>query len=320
MNSGNYALGIDIGGTNTVLGVVSATGKISWKNQIKTKDYASPQQFVQAIYQSFSAGFKGKSIDGIGVGAPNANFFTGEIQDAANLPWKGIIPLRQMLEKAFRLPVCITNDANAGALGEMTFGTAKKMKDFAFITLGTGLGSGIVANGKLIYGNDGFAGELGHTIAVRGGRPCGCGRRGCLETYVSAPGIVTTAMEYLQEIRFPRENNPYWLVNLQERQELITASAISRAAEQGDPTAFAVFEDTAKILGASLSDLVALFSPEAIIFFGGLSNAGELLLKPTKRYLEENLLSVFKNKVKLLVSGLKEGDAALLGAASLVWG
>jgi glucokinase len=262
-----------------------------------------------------------EQINGIGLGAPNANYYSGNIELAANLKWKGTIPLRQLAEQAFGLPATVTNDANATAIGEMIYGAAKGMKDFIIITLGTGVGSGFVSNGQLIYGHDGFAGELGHVIAVRDGRSCGCGRKGCLETYASATGIVRTANELLEHNpSHATDGHPDWLQTVYQNGGEITSSGIHKAALAGDPLALEIFDFTGKILGQTLADIVAITSPEAIIFFGGLTKAGDFILKPSKKYMEENLLAIFKNKIEIIPSGLSERDAAILGAAALSWG
>lgn len=313
-------VGIDVGGTHTVLGIVTEDGQILWKRKLITRDYPTPEAFVADLSTTLLEGKMEtgqQNIIGVGIGAPNGNFYTGNVSLAANLPWKGTIPLAKMIASAFHLPATITNDANAGALGEIAYGAAKDMKNFALITLGTGLGSGLVANGELVYGHDGFAGEFGHTIAQRGGRPCGCGRKGCLETYVSATGIVTTAMEFLQQKKQLEKLPTDWLISVWKKKKQISARDITIAANAGDPTALSIFDFTAEILGQSLAELVAFFSPEAIIFFGGLAKAGDLLLCPAKEYMENNLLSIYKDKVKILTSALPDDDAALLGAASI---
>ncbi|TAG11937.1 MAG: ROK family protein, partial [Sphingobacteriia bacterium] len=252
-------------------------------------------------------------IKGIGVGAPNGNFYKNTIEYAANLNWKGIIPMGEMIETKFKLPVVLTNDANAAAIGEMMYGAAKDMQDFIMITLGTGVGSGIVANGKLIYGHDGFAGELGHTIIIPDGRYHeGTGKRGSLESYASATGVRLTTLEMLQ-----KTNVPSSLKNIPA--EEIDSKAVYEAAMNGDELAKEIFEFTGKILGMALANFVMFSSPEAIILFGGLTKAGDFILKPTREYMEANLIQVFQNKVKILVSHLKESDAAILGASALVW-
>lgn len=251
-------------------------------------------------------------IRGIGVGAPNGNYFNGSIEFAPNLPWKGKIPLAQMLQERIGIPVALTNDANAAAIGEMTYGAARGMKDFIVITLGTGVGSGIVVGGQLVYGHDGFAGELGHMIVRRNGRMCGCGRQGCLETYTSATGVARTAREYLS-IR--SDESLLRSVDV----ESITSKDVYDAAMQGDALALEIFEATGAILGESFADFVTFSSPEAIILFGGLTKSGDLLMNPIKHHMEKNLLPIYKGKTKLLFSQLKESDAAVLGASALGW-
>ncbi|MBS1777223.1 MAG: ROK family protein [Bacteroidetes bacterium] len=314
MKHDSFAIGIDIGGTNTVFGLVNKHGDIMARGHVPTLGFNTPHEFLQAISQNIQtklSNYPEAVIQGIGVGAPNGNFYTGEILNAANLPWKGVIPLATVLNDMLGMKVRVTNDANAAALGEMIYGIAKGMKDFIMVTLGTGVGSGFVSNGQLIYGHDGFAGELGHVIAVRGGRDCGCGRKGCLETYASATGIVRTAKEKLE--RYPKGSSSLQLYNK------LTAESIFQAAEQGDKLAQDLFEFTGKILGQTLADVVAITSPEAIIFFGGLAHAGKWILHPTQQYMEVNLLSIYKNKVKLLPSALPDADVAILGASALVW-
>ena len=308
------ALGIDIGGTNTAFGVVNRRGEIIVKSSLPTTGHETPHHFIAALRQAVMPLLEAagrENFIGAGIGAPNGNFFTGEIVFAPNLPWTGIIPLAKMVGEALNLPAVLTNDANAAAIGEMTYGAAKGLKDFILVTLGTGLGSGFVANGQLIYGHDGFAGELGHVIAIRDGRKCGCGRLGCLETYASATGIVRTANQWLSE-----RNDASSLRSLQPH---ITAKSIHKAAEDGDALALELFEYTGKILGQTLADTVAITSPEAIIFFGGLANAGELLFSHVRHYLEDNLLNIYKNKVALIQSALPDADAAILGASALAW-
>ena len=311
-----YAIGIDIGGTNSVFGIVDKRGHIISQGSIKTGAYKEINDYVTnlaaGVQEIIDQVGGSDNIKGIGVGAPNGNYFTGCIEFAPNLPWKGVIPLAQMLTDKLSIPVALTNDANAAAIGEMTYGAARGMKDFIVITLGTGVGSGIVVNGQLVYGHDGFAGELGHTTIRRGGRLCGCGRKGCLETYSSATGVARTAREYLETRKDPsilRDMKP----------EDITSKDVYDAAMQGDVIAKEIFEFTGQLLGESFADFVAFSSPEAIILFGGLTKAGKLLFDPVRKHMEENLLNIFKNKIRLLVSELKESDAAVLGASALGW-
>jgi glucokinase len=311
------AIGIDIGGTGTKFGIVDRDGNVLFSGQMSTKQHTDINGFIEELYSLLSdliqkAGGVGR-MKGIGVGAPNGNYYTGTIEYAPNLPWKGIIPLAKLIEEKFGLPVTLTNDANAAAIGEMMYGAAKGMNDFIMITLGTGVGSGIVANGKLIYGHDGFAGELGHTIVIPDGRlHKGTGKKGSLESYASATGVTLTAIEMLEsskEKSLLREI-PY---------DKLDSKAVYEAAIQGDNLAIQIFEFTGKILGLALANAVMFSSPEAIILFGGLTKAGELILKPTKEHMEANLIKVFQNKVRILISHLKESDAAILGASALVW-
>jgi len=311
------AIGIDIGGTGTKFGIVDRVGNVLFSGGISTKKHAKVETFIDELYDNLKvlidkAGGVGR-IKGIGVGAPNGNFYTGTVEYAPNLPWKGIIPLAKMIHDKFKLPVILTNDANAAAEGEMIYGAAQGMKDFIMITLGTGVGSGIVANGKLIYGHDGFAGELGHTIVIPDGRMHeGTGKKGSLESYASATGVRLTMLELLE-----KTDRPSVLRNF--RPEEIDSKKVYEAAIAGDELARQVFEFTGKILGLALANAVMFSSPEAIILFGGLTKAGELILKPTREHMEANLIQVFQNKVKILISHLKESDAAILGASALAW-
>jgi len=312
-----YAIGIDIGGTNTVFGIVDKRGHIINQGAIKTAAYPEINDYTDhlsaALLKIIEQVGGTKNIKGIGIGAPNANYFSGCIEFPPNLPWKGVIPLAQMLYDRLSIPVALTNDANAAAIGEMTYGAARGMKDFIVITLGTGVGSGIVANGQLIYGHDGFAGELGHvTMRRTNGRLCGCGRKGCLETYASATGVARTAKELLstrKEDSILRSFDP----------DDITSKDVAEAAAKGDKLAKEIFEATGQILGEAFADFIAFSSPEAIILFGGLTKAGNLIFEPIKRHMEANLMQIFQNKVKLLLSELKESDAAVLGASALGW-
>ena len=311
------AIGIDIGGTGTKFGIVDKDGNVLFQGEISTKKHATIESFIDELHDELSqliekAGGIGR-MKGIGVGAPNGNYYTGNIEYAANLQWPGVVPLAKLLEGKFKLPVVLTNDANAAAIGEMIYGAAKGMKDFIMITLGTGVGSGIVANGKLIYGHDGFAGELGHTIIIPDGRlHKGTGKKGSLESYASATGVRLTAIEILQG------TNEESLLR-QVPEDKLDSRAVYDAAIQGDHVALEIFEFTGRILGLALANAVMFSSPEAIILFGGLTKAGDLILKPTREHMEANLVTVFQNKIKLLVSHLKESDAAILGASALVW-
>lgn len=313
-----YVMGIDIGGTNTVFGIVDARGHVVASDSIKTRKHANFDDYIKELHEGAERLIKlndaeGK-IQGIGIGAPNANYYTGEIVNPPNLPWGPIIPLAETVSKAFGgIPVAITNDANAAALGEMTYGAARGMKDFIMITLGTGVGSGIVVNGQLVYGHDGFAGELGHVVMKRNnGRICGCGRTGCLEAYCSATGVARTAREFL-EIR----TEPSLLRNLDI--EDITSKDVYDAAMAGDMIAKEVFDYTGKMLGEAIADMICFSSPQAIVLFGGLAKSGDLLLRPLQESLEKNIFPAFKGKTKVIISELKESDAAVLGASALGW-
>jgi glucokinase len=313
------AAGIDIGGTNIKFGLVDEDGKIHSKDSVPTADFPDPKDLVNTIAEKIGIFLKGKKeavnskLIGIGIGAPNSNYFKGTIEFAVNLKWKGVIPLAKYFHDKLNVPAFLTNDAKAAALGEMQFGGAKGMKDFISITLGTGLGSGIVANGKLIYGHDGFAGELGHTIIIQYGRQCSCGRKGCLEQYCSATGIVKTYFEIL------KSENPHALDALDTNQ--IDSKYIYEQALSGNEAAFYAFNYTGELLGYALANSVAYTSPQTIFLSGGLAQAGELIFNPTILSFEKNLLPVYKSKSKIniLASSLKEDDAAILGAASLIW-
>lgn len=312
-----YVVGIDIGGTNTVFGIVDARGTILASGSIKTQKYSQIDDYVADLYTELSRLLEQEDatdkIKGIGVGAPNGNYFNGTIEFAPNLPWRGVIPLAQMLSDRFGIPVSLTNDANAAAIGEMTYGAARGLKDFIMITLGTGVGSGIVVNGQLVYGHDGFAGELGHVIVRRSnGRLCGCGRTGCLEAYTSATGVARTAREFLE---ICKDDSLLRRIPAQD----ITSKDVYDAAVNGDKLANEIFEYTGTILGEALADFVAFSSPKAIILFGGLAKSGELIMKPIREAMERNILSIYKGKVKLMLSELKESDAAVLGASALGW-
>lgn len=308
-----YSIGIDIGGTTSVMGIVDKMGDILFEAEIFTQDYDKIEDLIDTCYVLLFPEIEKRNREnfkGIGIGAPNGNFVRGTIEYAPNLKWKGVVPLAKLFEEKFQMEAVVTNDANAAAIGEMMHGAAKGMKDFIMITLGTGVGSGLVSNGKMIYGHNSFAGELGHTIAVRDGRSCSCGLNGCLETYSSATGIVRTAKEVLENDK--REST---LRNLEE----ITSKSIYDAAKEGDQIAIEIFDFTGKILGESLATAVAYTEPEAIVLFGGLAQAGKYIFEPTKKYMEKNLLKIYRDHVKLLPSELKESDAAILGSASLIW-
>jgi glucokinase len=313
----SFVAGVDIGGTGTKFGIVDNLGNVLSSDTMSTRGHADIHAYIDELYDKLmilidKVGGVGR-IKGIGVGAPNGNVYTGTIEYAPNLPWKGIIPLAKLIQDKFKLPVKLTNDANAAAVGEMTYGAAKGMKDFILIALGTGVGSGIVANGELIYGHDGMAGELGHTIIIPDGRiHPGTGKKGSLESYASATGVATSAVEILNTT-----DRASTLRNIPI--DKIDSKAVFEAATAGDVVAKEVFEYTGRILGISLANFVMFSSPEAIILFGGLTKAGDLILKPTREHMEANLIEVFQNKIKILVSHLKESDAAILGASALMW-
>jgi glucokinase len=309
-------IGIDIGGTYTKLGIADKSGKLFFEDSIETDKYEDPKSFAEAIYRHIHKEL-GKSknkleIRGIGIGAPNGNYYTGNIEYAPNLIWKGVIPFADIFSSIFKLPVALTNDANAAAIGEMIFGDAQKMDNFLMITLGTGLGSGLVVNGKLVYGHDGFAGELGHVCVREKGRTCGCGKRGCLETYVSASGIKRTVFEMLAT---ETDESVFRGISFND----LESKQITLAANNGDIIAKKAFEKTGRMLGKSLADTVAHISPQAIFLFGGLALAGDWIFEPTKAAMEENLLEVFKGKIDILPSALQHKNIAVLGAAALIW-
>lgn len=312
-----YAIGIDIGGTNTVFGIVDARGNILYRGALSTKKAATIAEFIDDLYLSIAPAIEqvggNSNIRGIGIGAPNGNYYKGTIEYAPNLNWKGIVHLTELITQKFNLPSALTNDANAAAVGEMMYGAAKGMKDFIMITLGTGVGSGIVANGSLIYGHDGFAGELGHTIVVPDGRlHWSTESRGSLEAYCSATGVKLTAQEMLSKSSEPSLLRNY---NVDE----IDSKIVYDCAIQDDKIANEVYQFTGSILGKALANFIMFSSPEAIILFGGLCKAGYLIIAPTLNEMEKNLLPFFRNKVKLIFSQLSEGDAAILGASALVW-
>ncbi|MDH8701821.1 glucokinase [Dysgonomonadaceae bacterium PH5-43] len=315
-----YVIGVDMGGTNTVIGVVDARGSILFRGKISTTDYSTGNEYAEALGGAINKlieenNIKGK-VKGIGMGAPNGNMHEGTIEKAANIPWAKIeiVPIAKMLTNITGLNCKLTNDANAAALGEMAYGVAKGMKDFMVITLGTGVGSGIVANGQLVVGHDGFAGELGHSILVRNnGRACGCGRSGCLETYTSATGVARTAREMLD--LNPEKESLLREINMRP----ITSKDVFDAAEKGDKLAIDIFEFTAKCLALSLCDFITFSSPQAIILFGGLAHAGKYLIEPLEREIEANILNVYEGKTKILISQLNDAEAAILGASALAW-
>lgn len=315
----DFAIGVDIGGTNTKFGVVDKQGKILYQDRMLTNDANDVQDFVDELHQKLmpliekSGGIE--KFAGIGVGAPNGNYYTGTIEYAANLKWRGIIPFAKITSDKFSLPVKLTNDANAAAMGEMKYGCAKGMKHFITITLGTGVGSGIVIDGKIVLGHDGFAGELGHTIIRPGGRlHAGTGIRGSLESYASATGVRETAIELLTKNQKEESLLRDYSIN-----DLITSKTVYDCAVKGDNIANEVFNFTGQILGEALANFVLFSSPEAIVLFGGLTKAGDLIMHPTRQAMEASLIQIFKNKVKLIFSQLNEADAAILGASALIW-
>lgn len=314
-----YVIGLDLGGTNSVFGIVDSRGDIKATTAIKTQGYETVDEYVEASVEALQiiidqvGGIE--KINAMGIGAPNGNYYTGTIEFAPNLSWghNGIVPLAKMFSDKLGIPVALTNDANAAAIGEMTYGVARGMKNFIVITLGTGVGSGIVINGQLVYGSDGFAGELGHVIMNRvNGRPCGCGRKGCLEAYCSATGVARTARELIETT-----DEPSLLRDMPAAD--ITSLDVSIAASKGDALAKRIYEFTGNMLGEACADFAAFSSPEAFIFFGGLTKAGALLMDPIKKAYEENVLNIFKGKAKFLVSGLDGSSAAVLGASAVGW-
>ena len=315
-----YVIGLDLGGTNSVFGIVDSRGDIKATTAIKTQGYERVEDYVNASVEALQVIIDQvggiDKIKAMGIGAPNGNYYTGTIEFAPNLSWghNGVVPLADMFKERLGIPVALTNDANAAAIGEMTYGVARGMKNFIVLTLGTGVGSGIVINGQLVYGCDGFAGELGHVIMVRGdkGRLCGCGRKGCLETYCSATGVARTAREILTTT-----DKPSLLRDLDL--EKITSLDVSIAAGKGDEVAKEIFEFTGKMLGEACADFAAFSSPEAFIFFGGLTKAGDLIMEPIRRAYNESVLPIFRDKPQFLVSGLMSSNAAVLGASALGW-
>lgn len=311
----NLAVGIDIGGTNTAIGIVNREGNVLYQTSIPTQTRAKVEDYVNDIVQEIEKGKltikKPFKIMGIGIGAPNANYYKGTIEDAPNLPWTGTIEFSSLFKTHYDLPVLLTNDANAAAIGEMVYGGAKGMKNFLVITLGTGLGTGVVIDGKLVYGNTGFAGEMGHIIVERNGRDCNCGRKGCLETYVSATGLVRTVFELMATRTQPSElrDIPF---------SKMTSKQVALSAANNDPIALEAFQNISRTLGESIADITALMSPEAIFLFGGVTNAGSILFDQTQTYMDQNMLSIFKTGPKLLASHLGD-NAAILGSSGLVW-
>lgn len=314
-----YVIGLDLGGTNSVFGIVDSRGDIKATTAIKTQGYETVDEYVEASVEALQiiidqvGGIE--KIKAMGIGAPNGNYYTGTIEFAPNLSWghNGIVPLAKMFSDKLGIPVALTNDANAAAIGEMTYGVARGMKNFIVITLGTGVGSGIVINGQLVYGSDGFAGELGHVIMNRvTGRPCGCGRKGCLEAYCSATGVARTARELIETT-----DEPSLLRDMPAAD--ITSLDVSIAASKGDALAKRIYEFTGNMLGEACADFAAFSSPEAFIFFGGLTKAGALLMDPIKKAYDDHVLNIYKDKAKFLVSSLEGSSAAVLGASAVGW-
>lgn len=313
-----YVIGLDLGGTNSVFGIVDRRGTIVATTSVKTQEQNDVEVYVDncctALKKIIEEVGGIEKIQAMGIGAPDANYYTGIIDNPANLPWKGEIPLAKIFSDRLGIPVALTNDANAAAIGEMAYGAAKGMKNFIMITLGTGVGSGIVVNGQVVYGSDGFAGELGHVIVDKSSeaRSCGCGRKGCLETYCSATGVARTAKMIVSS-----SERPTLLRNIPLDE--ITSKDVAIAAGQGDEVAKEIFEYTGKILGEACADFAAFSSPEAFIFFGGLTKAGDLLMDPIKKAYDENVLFLYKNKAQMIVSELDDAGAAVLGASALGW-
>lgn len=311
-----YVIGLDLGGTNSVFGIVDARGNIVATTAIKTQASPDFDDYVKASVDALMpiidtvGGIE--KIKALGIGAPNGNYYNGTIEYAANLVWQGVVPIAKKFEEALGIPVIVTNDANAAAVGEFTYGVARGMKNFIMITLGTGVGSGIYINGQLVLGCDGLAGELGHLTVVPGGRTCGCGRKGCLETYCSATGVARTAREYLD-----KRDTPSLLRDI--KPEDITSFEVYKAAVAGDELAKEIFEVTGSMLGEACANFALFCSPEAFIFMGGLTKAGDLLMKPLQKAYDEHVLSVYKGKAKLMLSGLKDSETAVLGASALGW-
>ncbi|MBO4802051.1 MAG: ROK family protein [Bacteroidaceae bacterium] len=311
-----YVIGLDLGGTNSEFGIVDQNANIVASTRVKTAGHGDANQYVDDCVEALKPIIEQvggiEKIHAMGIGAPNGNYYSGSIEFAPNLPWKGKIPLAQMFHERLGIPVRLTNDANAAAIGEMQYGVAKGMQNFIMITLGTGVGSGIVINGQLVYGCDGFAGELGHVIVDRNGRQCGCGRKGCLETYCSATGVARTAREIIE-----KTDKPTLLRDIPL--DKIESKDVAIAAGKGDEVAKEIFEETGRILGEACANFAAFSSPEAFVFFGGLTKAGDLIMDPIKRAYDATVLRIFKDKAKFLVSELDGAGAAVLGASALGW-
>lgn len=314
----SLVIGLDLGGTNSVFGIVDQRGNIKSQTVISSTAYPDFDDYVKASVDALQPALDAvggiQNVRAMGIGAPNSNYYNGCIENAANLLWSGVVPIAEKFSKALGIPCRVTNDANAAAMGEMTYGVARGMKNFIMITLGTGVGSGIVCDGKIVYGSDGYAGELGHVIMDRSenARDCGCGRKGCLETYTSATGVARTAREFLQ-----RSTEESLLRNLDP--EKITSFDVFQAVEKGDKIAAEIFEFTGTMLGRACADFTTFNSPEAFVFFGGLTKAGEYLMAPIRKAFDENVLRNYRGKVKLLTSSLNGSEAAILGASALGW-
>lgn len=306
----DIVLGVDVGGTTTDFGFVNRSGEVLEEYSLITHELKDPTAMIQAIWrQTSDSGFLDRLL-GIGIGAPNGNFFTGKIEFAPNLIWKGIIPLADMFHQQFGVEAVLTNDANAAALGEMLYGNARDLKDFVTITLGTGLGSGVIVNGELVYGHDGFAGEYGHIRVIPHGRKCGCGRLGCLETYVSATGVIRSITEYDNSSKSGSS-----LLSLEKPH----AEDVFQAAQDGDQFAIDIIDYTSEVLGSSLADFACFSSPKAYVLFGGIAQSGQEFADKVKIHLEQHILNIYKNKIEIRISSLHEINAAVLGAASLIW-
>lgn len=311
----DIVVGIDIGGTNTEYGLINREGDIILSGKLYTPDYEEAEKLVVALSDAIKNLIRGDeyNLKAIGIGVPNGNYYKGTVEYAANLKWRNYVPMVELFNKRFPdVLTVLTNDANAAAIGEKVFGAAKDMQNFVVITLGTGLGAGIFINGKIYHGSDGFAGEIGHTIYDYDGRNCNCGRKGCLETYVSATGIKRTVAELISTTNIPSTLRDVPNARL-------SGKLIDSNAQAGDKLALKAFNFTAEVLGKHLADVVAYLSPEAIFLLGGLSNAGDLLFKPVEFHMNQNLLYIYKNKVKILASGVSDGNAAIIGAAALAW-
>ena len=310
MKQYKYSLGIDIGGTGIEYGIVNEEGKVLYENDVATQDFAEPSDLVDYIFNDASIQSYMDTLLGIGIGAPNGNYFHGAIEFAPNLKWKGVIPLAQMFQEKFGKPALLTNDANAAAMGEMIFGNARHLKDFVTITLGTGVGSGVIVNGQLVYGHDGFAGEYGHIRIIPNGRKCGCGRYGCLETYTSSTGVVRSISE------MDSDNKPFSALMSMEKP---SAKDVFDLADKGDLFAKEIVDFTARTLGSALADYTCFSSPKAYVLFGGIAQHHGSFPSMVKKYMEENMLIIFQNKVEIRVSSLHDVNAAVLGSASLVF-